>query len=164
MALPAPTALSTTTRYALFGNRKYTWVPTIATKTAPTLAELSAGTDLSGEVAAVSGFSVTRADIDVPDAVSEFTAKIPGRTTADSSSLTLYASKTSTDARTLLLQDTNGFIVIYPEGIVTGSTLDVFPVRIAAVSKPNDIEASGVLEAMFTVTSKPAQNITIPSA
>lgn len=164
MALPAPTALAATTRYSIFGTRKFTWVPTIASKAAPTSAELAAGTDLTGQVSAVSGFTLSRASIDVPDAASEFTAKIPGRSSSDSSSITVYASSTSTDARTLLVQDTNGYIVIYPEGINTSCTCDVFPVRISATSKPNDIESSGQLEVMFEVTSKPVLNITIPTA
>jgi hypothetical protein len=164
MALPAPTALSRDHPLLDLREPEVHLGSDHRHQGAADLAELSAGTNLTGEVATVSGFSLSRASIDVPDAASEFTAKIPGRSTADSSSVTLYASKTSTDARTLLVQDTNGFVVIYPEGIVTGSTCDVFPVRISATSKPNDIEASGVLEVMFEVTSKPVLNITIPTA
>lgn len=164
MALPAPTALSATSRYALFDTRKYTWVPTIASQSAPTVSELSAGTDLSGEIQSVAGFTVSTNMIDVPDAGSDYTSQIPGRTTTDASSLTFYADLTADDVRTLFTRDLAGYVVIYPEGIVTGGTMDVWPVRVTSVSKSNDIEAAGQIVVSFSVTRKPTVDVSIPTA
>lgn len=164
MALPAPTALGATVRYIPTGTRQYVWVPTISSKAAPTSAELTAGTDLTGEVAKVSGFVATGNTVDVPDAKNLFTGKVPGRSTADNSSLELYVSSTSTDSRSLLTEGTNGYIAIFPEGIHTGNLVDIWPVRITSASKPNDIEVGATLMVEFAVTSKPAENIAIPTA
>jgi hypothetical protein len=162
MALPSPTLLASTTRYIPAGVRRYLWVPTIAVKAVPTSAELSAGTDLTGEVAAVSGFMTTSDTVDAPDAGSRFTAKVAGRITADDSSLTLYNSQNSTDARTLLTRDLTGFVVICHEGIVTGGKCDVFPVKITGVPKAEDLEAAATMEVQFVITSVPAENIAVP--
>lgn len=164
MALPNPTALTATERYPVFGIRKYTFCPTIVSKAAPSVSELTAGTDLSGEVQAVAGFNVTTNMIDVPDAGSDYTSKIPGRTSTDDSSLTFYTDLGASDVRTLFTRGDTGFVVIYPEGIVTGGTLDVWPVTVTAVSKPNDIEAAGMITVSFSVSSKPAVDVAIPTA
>jgi hypothetical protein len=164
MALPNPTPLGATERYMVAGTRKISWVPTIASKASPTLTELNAGTDLSSEYQAVSGFNVTGNDIEVPDAGSDYTSKIPGRTTTDDSSITFYADLGADDVRSLLTRSLAGFVVIYPEGIVSGGKMDVWPVRVKSVSKQQDIEAAGMIEVAFSVTSKPSENIAIPSA
>lgn len=164
MTLPAPTALGATVRYIPTGTRQYVWVATIADPSAPTSSEITAGTDLTGEIAKVSGFVATANTVDVPDAKNLFTAKVPGRSTADNSSLELYVSSTSTDARSLLTAGLNGFIVIFPEGIHTSNKMDVWPVRINSASKPNDIEVGATLMVEFSVTSAPHENLAIPSA
>src|SRR5690554_4879036 len=98
----AATPLNPTTRYIPPGVRQYYFVPTIADKNAPTRTELDAGTDLTGEIAEVSGFQATSESVDTPDLLSRFTSRVPGRITADDSSITFYASQDSDDVRTLL--------------------------------------------------------------
>lgn len=163
MSLPTPTSLTATTRYIPAGVRRVCWVPTIAVKTAPTLSELSAGTDLTFELAAMSGFMTTSGTVDAPDMGSRFTSKTAGRITADDSSLTLYMSQTSTDARTLLTRDLIGYVVIYPEGIITAGHCDVYPVKVIGVPKQEDMEANATMEVQFVVTSIPAENLSIPT-
>jgi hypothetical protein len=166
MALPAPSTLTATTRYFVAGTRRYTWVPTIAAKATPTSAELGAGTDLTGEVVAgsVNGFNTSSDQLDVPDAGGRFTGKIPARITSDDSAMTFYASTNGTDVRSLLTQDLNGYVVIYPEGIVASGKCHVFPVRVASQSDEQDTEDSGKITVNFAVTSAPVRNITIPTA
>src|SRR6266705_1774674 len=131
-----PSPLSATTRYIPPGTRKIYWVTTIATYTAPTRAELNAGIDLTAEVAEISGFTTTSDTTETPDLSTRFTAKIPGRITADDSSLSFYASSNSSDVRTVLPRDTAGFVVILWEGDVTGQRMDVFPAKVT-VSVPD---------------------------
>lgn len=157
------TPISASTRYIPPGTRAYYWVPTIANKAAPTRAELDAGTDLTREIAEVSGFQTTSESADTPDLGSRFTSKIPGRITADDSSITLYASQNSQDVRQLLPRDSSGFIVQFPEGDVASRTMDVFPVKVSSAPKETSIEDPGKIMVQFTVTSEPKENITVPA-
>ena len=157
---PAP--LSATTRYVPPGTRKIYWVTTIATYTAPTRAELNAGIDLSAEVAAVNGFTVQSGTVPTPDLSSRFVSEIPGQITAPSSSLSFYASSTSSDVRTVLPRDTAGFVVILWEGDITGQRMDVFPAKVT-VSAPNgNMQNPEQIDVSFSITKVPANNVVIP--
>lgn len=156
------TPIAATSRYIPPGTTHYYFVSTIANKNAPTRPELDAGTDLTNEIAEVSGFSTTSEQTETPDLGSRFTGKIPGRITADDSSITLYMSSTSNDVRTLLPRDTSGFIVAFSEGDVAGRKMDVFPVKVSGQPKKRDIEDAATIEIQFTITSIPAENVTIP--
>ena len=158
----APPKLSVTTRYFPPGVRKYYWVTTIGTYTAPTRGELNAGLDISDEVADVAGFTVASDQIEVPDLSGRFTAKIPGRITADDSSITFYASQTSADVRAVLPRDTAGFMVVLPEGDVVGQKMDVFPAKVSAAAVDPSIADPGRVVVSFSITKVPAQNVTIP--
>ncbi|MFF0597924.1 phage tail tube protein [Streptomyces antibioticus] len=160
----AATPISASSRYIPPGTRQYYFVPSIATKAAPSRAELNAGTDLTGEIADVSGFQTTSESQETPDLGTRFTSKIPGRITADDSSITMYASEDSQDVRQLLPRDTTGFIVQFPEGDEAGKTMDVFPVKVASAPKMTDIEDPAKIEVQFTITSEPAEDVTVPAA
>lgn len=158
-----PTPLSATTRYIPPGTRKIYWVSTIATYTAPTRAELNAGTDLSGEVADVSGFTVTSETTDTPDLSGRFVPVIAGRIKADSSSLMFYASSNSSDVRTVLPRDTAGYIVMLWEGDVAGQKMDVFPVKVTSTTLEGNMEDPEKVSVSFAITKVPANNVTIPA-
>ncbi|MGH8867815.1 MAG: hypothetical protein ACRDYU_07450 [Actinomycetes bacterium] len=162
------TPISSVVRYALFGTREYVMVPTIAAATLiPTRAEIDAGTDLTPEVAAVEGFNVTGEDLETPDMASDFTPKIPGRTTVEDSSITLYADQDSDDVRTLFTRGQQTNIVIFPEGDDEGVDLhkmDIFQVRVKSVGKPNEMEEAGRITTMFSITKKPVENIAVPTS
>lgn len=159
-----PTPLNPTTgnRYIPPGTRKIYWVTTIATYTAPTRAELNAGIDLSAEVAAVNGFTVTSGTVPTPDLSSRFVSEIPGTITAPSSQLSFYASNTSNDVRTVLPRDTVGFVVLLWEGDVTGQRCDVFPVKVTASAPNGSMTNPEQIDVSFSVTKVPANNVVIP--
>jgi hypothetical protein len=156
------TPITATSRYIPPGTTHYYWVATIANYLSPTRAELNAGSDLTGEVQAVSGFATNSDQQDTPDLGSRFVSKIPGRITADDSSITLYSSSNSSDARTLMPRDTAGYIVILPEGDVTGQKMDVFPVKVTGVPKSRDVENPATMTFQYAITKIPAENVTIP--
>lgn len=158
----APSPLTPTVRYIPPGTRKIYWVTTIATYTAPTRSELNAGIDLSAEIDQMSGFNVKSDSVETPDLSTRFTSKIPGKITSDDSSVTFYASSTSSDVRTVLPRDTAGFMVILPEGDVTGQKMDVFPSKVAAATVDTNLQDPGKVMIDFTITKVPAQNVTIP--
>lgn len=157
-----PTPLTPTTRYFPPGIRKVYWVVTISNYLAPTRAELNAGTDLSAEVETMSGWSVTSAAVDVPDMGSRFTSQVPGRLTSATNEITIYNSQNSNDARTLMLRDANGFMVLLWEGDVTGQKMDVFPVRVMSQAVDSTVDDPGKTTFGFAVTRLPATNATIP--
>jgi hypothetical protein len=156
------TPITPTSRYIPPGTTRYYWVPTIANKNAPTRSELNAGSDLTAEIAAVSGFATSSDQQDTPDLGTRFVGKIPGRITADDSSITLYMSSTSSDVRTLLPRDTAGFIAIFSEGDTAGLKYDVFPVKVTGQPKARDVENPAQITIQFSITSIPVENITVP--
>ncbi|WP_432169052.1 hypothetical protein [Streptomyces sp. 1222.5] len=156
------TPIAPTTRYIPPGTTRYYWVVSISNYNAPTRSELNAGSDLTAEISAVSGFATNSDQQDTPDLGSRFTGKIPGRITADDSSITMYASSNSSDARTLMPRDSAGYIVILPEGDVTGQKMDVFPVKVTGVPKSRDVENPAGMTFQYAITKIPAENVTIP--
>lgn len=161
----AATPIASTTRYTNPGVTKIYFCTTISNKAAPTRSELNAGTDLSGEVNAISGFTTTGDDVETPDMNSTFTSKIPGRTSADDSSITFYADVTGADARALLPRGTNGYIVIMDGGDVVGSLMDVYPIRVKSQGKPRSTDGKdpATVEIQMSITAEPAENVEIPS-
>jgi hypothetical protein len=157
------TPLAASTRYYPPGTRQVYWVPSIADTASPTRAELDAGTDLTGEISAMAGFSVSSATVSVPDLSSRFAPDIPGAITAESSSITLYTSEDSQDARQLLPRDTEGFVVVLWEGDTSGRLMDVFPVTVTSAPKDVTTTNAGTITIDFAVTSTPSENVTIPA-
>lgn len=157
--------LATSTRYFNSGTTKVFFLPAIASAVlAPTRSEITAGTDLSAEIADIAGWTITASTIDTPDLGTPYTTNIPGRLTTDASSLTFYADKAGLDIRTLLPRDAAGFIVIADGGDVTGYKCDVFPVRVLSNGKPRGTgEDAARVMVPFSITKKPAENVTIPA-
>lgn len=159
-------AIDATTRYYAVGTRQWYWVDSIADPSSPTRSELDAGTDLTDEVAAVDGFTVSSDSIETPDYGKRFVGKLPGRVNADDSALTFYASSDSSDVRTVLSRDDAGFIVSFPEGDDEGAeshTMDVFPVTVASLSKPTSDSDAAQIVVSFTITSKPSEDVAVPT-
>jgi hypothetical protein len=157
--------LTASTRYFNAGTTQVHFLPSIAAANlTPTRAEITAGTNLTGEVADLAGWSVTGGEIDTPDLGSTFTDKIPGKTSVDDSSLTFYADEAGNDVRDVLPRGTTGFIVIMDGGDVAGRPADVFPVRVRSVPKIRSAgEDSARLTVSFSITAEPAEDVAIPA-
>lgn len=158
--------LPASTRYYRRGLTKVYFLPTIvATNLTPTRPEITAGTDLSGEIADSSGWAVKANMIKTPDLVSRFTSQIPGSIEADDSSLTFYADQLGVDVRATLPQDQTGYIVWMDGGDVpTTGKLDTFPVRVSGVSKQRNLgDEAAKIDVMFAITKAPGENLTIPT-
>ncbi len=156
--------ITASTRYFPVGVRKIYWCPTIATQSSPTRSELTtSGTNLTPEIAEMSGFSVTSDTVEVPDMSSLFNKKLPGRTNAEDSSLRFWASSNSTDVRSILTQGTAGFIVTLWEGDVPTQKMDVWPVKVSYNSMQTGIDDPASIEVGFTITGTPSKNVTIPA-
>jgi hypothetical protein len=128
-------------RYFARGTSVCRFLTTIASlSTGPTRAELTAGTNLSGEIAEIDGWNVESGSIETPDLASEFTSSIPGSTSAED------------------------YIVWMDGGDVEDYLMDVFPVRVASQGKTrtNDDEAAKVA-INFAITREPVENLAIPA-
>lgn len=160
--MPA-TQIVKSSRYFSPGTTRIYFCVSIANKSAPTRAELDAGTDLTREVAEVDGWNVSSGSIDTPDYNSRFVSKVPGRIEADDSSLTFYADKEGQDVRTLMPRDATGYAVFLWGGDVTGQPMDVFPIQVGSVPKQMpDNEAARLVVECF-ITDVPAENVSIPA-
>jgi hypothetical protein len=157
-----PTPLTVTTRYTPPGTRKYYFITAAVAYTAPTRAELNAGTDLTAEVESVSGFQLAGASADAPDLATGFVSQVPARVTASDSEIVFWASSTSADVRTVLTRGTAGYIVFLPEGDVTGQKMEVWPVKVKSMFIDGSIEDPAKVHVQFSVTKIPAQNVAIP--
>lgn len=169
MALPNPPALTQTGPvYVGFATKQYVVVPTISNQAAPTLAEVNAGKNVSFQTASVTGFDTSVASLDVPRLGTNFTSNMPGRETANASSMTFYLSQTgpSDDVRSVaqLLQNATGYLLIFNEGIVTGGMMDVWPYRVGAVSISQDPEVVAVATVDFNIWKPPTKYVTVPTA
>ena len=155
--------ITSSTRYFRQGVSKVVFCPTLATYGSPTRSEINAGTDLSPEIQASSGWEVTSNTEAARALGSIFTGEVPSDTTAASSSLTFYSDRTSVDVRGLLTRGTTGYIIWMDEGDVANQLCDVFPVQVSAAPKQRDVGALATIMINFTVTREPAENVTIPS-
>lgn len=171
MTLPTPTVIAAAGGYIPTGKRRVSFVPTVAVVTAPTLSELSAGSDITNAVASYTGFSGTSNTVDNPNMGSRWTPKVPGMIDAADSTITLSMDAAGTNAALALFSDgsdgttpTSGFIVIYYTGIVTAGKCRVFPVTVTSVAESSDGAAAATADVSFAITDPPSQRIAIPTA
>jgi hypothetical protein len=165
--MPA-TPITAAVRYIHPGVSKMYFLTAIAAATTlqATRTELDAGTDLSPELRATSGWNVSSNIVDAPDAGSAFTSKVIGRTTAENSTATFYMTKTGADAlRALLPRGTTGFVVFCWGGDVQNNLADTFPVTVASAAKSVDLagEDPANVVVSFAITRTPAIDWALPA-
>lgn len=162
----AATPITKSVRYINPDVSKVYFVATMANYESPTRSELDAGTDLTREIASTEGWNTESENVETPDLDSRFTSVIPGRISAEDSSLTFYADRTGSDARALLPRDTSGYIVWMDGGDVPGSPMDIYPVRVSSVGKERSVEGDDAATVVinFAITSEPAEDVEIPAA
>lgn len=149
-------------RYTRKGVSKISFVVTIASQAAPTIAEINAGTDLTPQTNDVAGFSFENSPINVPDLATTFVPQIPGEDAAADSTLTFYDDDASSTIRTALAKGNAGFIVLMPYGKTTTKRCEVWPVKSTGY---NDEWTTGNESAKahckFAVTAAPNQAATV---
>ena len=154
--------IGASTRYIPEGNTHFYWVIAMANYLSPTRAELNAGTDLSPEIAGTGTWGIISATLDAADLATLFTPQITGKVTVDTPTIDMYASINSVDVRTLLPRGTTGFVVKFPEGDVTGRTMDVYQAKVLQQSKPTVLTTPSVIQLAWAITKIPAENVTVP--
>lgn len=158
-----PNTPAAITRYFAVGITDVLWCPSIATQSAPTFAELDAGTDLARDLADWSGWTVSTAFIDTPDIKTRFVSQLPGRITAEASSITFYSDRLSADLRDLMPRDTIGYIVIADGGLAS-AVGDVFKVQVASVPKIRSMDNAAQIKFDFAILTEPSEDVTLPQS
>jgi hypothetical protein len=160
----AATSISASTRYINKGVTKFIWVDSISSIAAPTREELNAGTDLSNEIQEIDGWLVESESVETPDLGHLFTGSITGSTSAEDSSVTMYADLGGTDIRDVISRGDNGYMVIMDGGDVAGRTMDVFPCRVGSLGKNRTVDDDpATITINFNITSEPSEDVTIPA-
>lgn len=158
------TPIAASTRHINKGVTKVVFATTVASVSAPTRANINAGTDLSDEIMELEGWNVESGSVGTPSLGSDFTGNIPGGTSAEDSSLTMYSDIGGADVRDLLPRGTNGFILIMYGGDVAGRPMDVFPVRVGSTPKNTSVdEEAATIKVTFSITSEPSEDVAIPA-
>jgi hypothetical protein len=162
MAAPA---ISAARRYTSRGTSKTYWVVSIDNPSAPTVAELNAGIDLTGDVLDNSTWSFEAGQIQTPDMASRVTTSIPGPIDLGSQTLTMYSSRDGVDGGTLMPMDAVGHVVFFPGGLTAGYKMNVWPVTVASVGlqmSANGADANTLL-ITYTPSGLPAMNVSVPT-
>lgn len=160
------TKITPTVRFPGLANCTWYYVPTIASISAPSRAELDAGKDLTDEVMDWDGWSIDTDLIDAPDVGTGFVAKLNGRRNPAESSLVIYMSSDTTDTqdvRLLFEEGDTGYIVRFDSGDVEDAYMDVWPVAVRSLQKAGKADDPSTVTVNFRITSEPAQNVVVPA-
>ncbi|MFF0291022.1 hypothetical protein [Streptomyces sp. NPDC005262] len=154
---------TTQQRFMRRGITKIYFLPEITAETnVPTRQEITTGTELSGAISDIAGWSLGNSPIDTPDLGSTLTTSIPGEDKADASTLTFYEDKAGDAIETLLSKGEEGYVVILRKGDVPASkSMDIFPVRVASRAPAY---SAGSDPAKFTVTFAVSDDPTLDAA
>lgn len=150
------------------------FVPTIANKSAPTVAELTAGVAIGRAVAAIAGFETTLNRINQPVMAYSEELQIDGpQTFADASMTLLEDDGTGSDAdsiervaaATALVEQASGYIVLSPKkagALVATDKCEVWPVRIGAVNRSWALETEAArYVAQYAISGTPVKTATV---
>jgi hypothetical protein len=157
-------AIPAATRFFQPGVIKILFLPTIAASTyVPTTGEITGGTDLTPEVADISGWSYSTAFIETRDAATRVRPKLAGAVTLEDSSITFNGSTMSaSDARSVFTTNQVGYIVMADAGTGTGKPAEVFPVTVGSVVKVRSLDGDNFkIRVDFGVTNVP-KDVVLP--
>lgn len=150
-------------RFYRRGVSKMKFLPAVA-GASPTRGEITAGVDISPQVADIGGFALTNSPIPTPDLATAFNSQIAGSDEASDSSVTMYDDNASAALRTAMAKGTAGYMVLFPYGDVATKRCEVWPVTSTGVNDQwtTGAEAAKYLSS-FAVTSTPNQTATVPA-
>lgn len=157
--------LAASVRFNPKGTRKVYYLTSLAASNlTPTRAEITAGTDITGEVAAYTGWTLQASSVATPDQGSRFTSSVPGSLTVQDSSITFWASKTGTDIRGTVSLDQDGFVVFADGGDVEGYKGQTFATRVMSIGHVRAVDDNAFqIQVQFAITETPVE-FAIPAA
>lgn len=148
------------------GKTQIYFLPGIASGTlAPTVAEVTAGVNISKDINDINGFVWKNDQIEVPDMSSRFTGKIAGPDKADDSSFVFYHYSDANPLFVTMAKDVTGFIVFAYWRVtapVSGTKVDVWPVVVASAHKmPTVGDDPGRWTADLPIVQPPAIEVAV---
>lgn len=158
MTAPAPTG-----PFFRRGVTKFVACPIVANLAAPTRAEITAGTVLTG-ITNVSGFSISRSFVDTPDLDDDFTSNIAGERKAGESALTFKDKRAASEEIRDALAEGTTFVMVYmPYGDIPTERCECWPVVSGGVNDQIDLSSFAAFQVGFATPDPPVQNAVIPA-
>lgn len=154
-------------RYKPSNKAKVVFAPSVSSLTAPTQAEINAGTALctpgtfvAAGLKELQNFESAATFIDTPDAAQDFDTKIPGRKQSGNPAGVFYDDDASSTIRTALAEGTSGFIIIMRYGQLAGKRAEVYPVTVGSLndSQVNADNNASMFTVAFAITAEPKKN------
>lgn len=146
------------------GKSRLYFLPAVASLTAPTRVEITAGTRLDTQLGAIDGFNFQGSRIPAPVLSDIFTSQIVGEDTVGEPTLTFHDDDASSTIRTALAKGTVGYLLRMPYGDVATKRAEVWHVEIQSV---NDEWTVTNETAKFTVgiavLNPPTLNAVVPA-
>lgn len=135
-------------RFTRKGKSKLWFVPTLTSTTSPSITEIQAGTEITGQVSDMSGWTFESTRIPTPNMADVFTPQIAGEDQVGTPTVTIYDDDSGAGGgtiRTALAKDAAGYLVHAPYGLTATKKCRVYPIQ---SSGPND---------EITVANEPAR-------
>lgn len=157
-------------RFIPDGTLRVSWVPTIASMAAPTLAEINAGDDITGFIRSLST-PLEGSVIDVSDASSKYNKTAPGTYGGQQVTAEFYRDddQANDTVWNLLPRGTDGYLVVARRGgsgtggaITSGDYVDVWHLQVIT-RNPADYsrnEPTG-FTVSFAVPDEPEEDVTV---
>lgn len=151
------------------GITKFYFVPTIASITAPTAAEVNGGTALHAEAAELTGFSYTNQPVAAGDWGDNFEPKVVGIDQSADGVITFYSNRGTgslNPLRATLAKGVTGNIVVFADGIA-GSTpaatdkCDVWPVTSSGPAKIYAKNDTIKWQVTLPAATRPSQDVAV---
>lgn len=159
-----PTPIATSVRFFQVGLVEWVYYTTAAVPTAPTFAEIQAGTRLANEVNSFTGWTSSSTFIDTKDAASRTTVKVVGRKSIEDSSLTFNGSSGAVDAGTFFTELATGFMLVANKGLVAAKKSTIYPITVGSVVEVPDIEGDIYqIRVDFSITGVPTVGYVLPA-
>jgi hypothetical protein len=115
------------------------WIPTISNTASPSTAEWGAGTDITNDIAEVSGFEAAAQFVETPTMQGGVVPKISGRQTLGDCNITFDEHSTYADntPMTTMTEGTSAYIGIsrYDKSPAAGDKVEIWPVTVAGINR-----------------------------
>jgi hypothetical protein len=132
--------------------------------TSPTRAEITAGVDLSVDVANINGFQFSNSPIATPDLSDNFDSQITGPDTVGDSSIDFYDQDNASTIRTAVAKGTAGIVLLLPYGDVPTKRCESWYATSLGVNDAWSMDATAAqFNVQFAITKRPTQAGVIPA-
>lgn len=159
MALAAQLGGAKDQRFSPRSVSKWYWVATDPAGATVTRVELDAGTDLTGAISAVSGFTESANFAETPDLASHRSGKILDGITLEDGTITFYAARDGVDAGSFFSTGDLGHLYHLPYGDTAGEPMEHYAVEVGSVSRGKEITGAKTVVVSFALNELTEETI-----